>query len=587
MEREIQMTRRGLFLCALSACLLLGYHDPTQEVPKLTPEKKKQEIPKPAYEVEVVVTNVQVVVRDKAGGPVTGLKPENFRIYEDNRLQKVSNFFEVKGMEVTFPVPEKKPEEPPPPLTPVLRKFPHQGNKVIFYFDNSHLHPMNRNWSIDKLESFIRQNFLSTGGPHQGQVVCLDQKITIIQDFTSDPDLLMAAVKEVNRHSGGALLRTRTRDNLREELNQLFGDFSRPERRAETYEEALSYARNYVEAEQTELVYSLKSLQAFVDQLAGVEGRKILIYVSDGLPINPAEEVFSFLDQAYPVGGARSEALNYDATRFFKELTAKCNMSEVTIYPINAQGLETAMLSADKTEGWNTYSRGSGMVRPGSREKNDALRLMAQETGGLAIVNSNKINVDLGKISDDLNYFYSLGYVSLDRREGAYHTIRVELADVKEECDVRVRQGYLWLSPEEKIREAVFSRLFLERMDNPMNIGIQVLPVEKIPLSEKRRLTLKILIPIKNLSLYQQNSEAVGQIKLYIFLMDAKGQISPCHELSEEIKIPKQDYEVALRSVYPYLAEMHVDPGQYTISLALRDIYGETVNYLQVQKAVD
>jgi hypothetical protein len=195
--------------------------------------------------------------------------------------------------------------------------------------------------------------------------------------------------------------------------------------------------------------------------------------------------------------------------------------------------------------------------------------------------------VDLEKITEDLNNYYSLGYVSLNRREGEYHTLRVELEGVEEDYGLRVRQGYMWLSQEEKIRGAVFSRLFLERPDNPMNLRIQVLPVEKIPLSDKRRLTLKILIPLKSVSLYQQDGGAVGQIKLYIFLMDAKGQISPCHELSEEIKIPKQDYEIALKSVYPYLAEMHVSPGQYTISLAVKDVYGETVNYLQVQKTVE
>lgn len=581
------MMRKGFLLFALPAYLLFSHLVPAQVSPEAPVQEQKQEITKPAYEVEVVVTNVHVIVRDKSGRSVAGLKPENFRVYEDSRLQRVTNFFEVKGMEVIFPVPEKKEEEPPPSLAPPRQRSPHQGNKIVFYFDNSHLHPMNRNWSIDKLQSFIRQNFPASGNNNQGQVVCLDQKISLLQDFTSDVDRLLEAVKEVKQHSGGALLRTRTRDSLREELNQLFSGASRPERRAETYEEALGYARNYVEAEQNELLYSLKSLQAFVDQLAGVEGKKILIYISDGLPINPGEEVFSFLDQSYPVGSARSEALNYDATRFFKELTAKCNMSEVTIYPINAQGLETSILSADKKEGWDTYSRGSGMVRSGSREKNAGLQLMAQETGGLAIVNSNKINVDLEKITEDLNNYYSLGYVSLNRREGEYHTLRVELAGVEEGYDLRVRQGYVWLSQEEKIRDAVFSRLFLERPDNPMNLRIQVLPVEKIPLSDKLRLTLKILIPLKNLSLYQQNGGAVGQIKLYIFLMDAKGQISPCHELSEEIKIPKQDYEIALKSVYPYLAEMHVSPGQYTISLAVKDVYGETINYLQVQKTIE
>jgi len=579
--------RKGFLILALPAYLLFSYLEPAQESPEARVQEKKQEIPKPAYEVEVVVTNIDVVVRDKSGRRVTGLKPENFRVYEDGLPQKVTNFFEVKGMEVIFPIPEKKPEEPLPSLPPPRQRSPRQGNKIVFYFDNFHLHPVNRNWSIDKLESFIGQNFPVSGSHNQGQVVCLDQKISVLQEFTSDPDLLLAAVKEVRKHTGGGLLRARTKDSLREELNQLFGDASRPERRAETYEEALGYARNYVEAEQNELLYSLKSLQAFVDQLAGVEGKKILIYISDGLPINPGEEVFSFLDQAYPVGGARSEALNYDATNFFKELAAKCNMNEVTIYPINAQGLETAMLSADKKEGWNTYSRGSGMMRPGSRERNDALKLMAQETGGLAIVNSNKINLDLEKITEDLNYYYSLGYVSLNRREGEYHALRVELAGVEENYDLRVRQGYVWLSQEEKIRDAVFSRLFLERLDNPMNLRVQALPPEKIPLSDKFRLTLKILIPLKNLTFYRQNGDSVGQVKIYISLRDAKGLISPCHELAQEIRIPEKDIEIAMKSVFPYLAEMHVNPSHYTISLAVKDVYGGVINYLQIQTTIE
>lgn len=49
----------------------------------------------------------------------------------------------------------------------------------------------------------------------------------------------------------------------------------------------------------------------------------------------------------------------------------------------------------------------------------------------------------------------------------------------------------------------------------------------------------------------------------------------------------KKDYEIAVRSVYPYLAEMDVSPGQYTISLAVKDVYGETINYLQVRKTIE
>ena len=62
-----------------------------QEKPQ---EQKKQEIPKPAYQVEVVVTNVSVVVTDKDGRRITDLKPENFEIFEDGRRQTLTNFFE-------------------------------------------------------------------------------------------------------------------------------------------------------------------------------------------------------------------------------------------------------------------------------------------------------------------------------------------------------------------------------------------------------------------------------------------------------------------------------------------------------------
>ena len=67
---------------------------------RIYPQKEQEEIYKPAFEVEVVVTNVDVVVTDKKGNRVTGLKPDNFEIIEDGYLQKLTNFFEVKGLDV-------------------------------------------------------------------------------------------------------------------------------------------------------------------------------------------------------------------------------------------------------------------------------------------------------------------------------------------------------------------------------------------------------------------------------------------------------------------------------------------------------
>ena len=317
-----------------------------------------------------------------------------------------------------------------------------------------------------------------------------------------------------------------------------------------------------------------------------IESKKILIYVSYGLPINPGEKVFGFLAQAFPRGNARSESMNYDATQFFKELTARCNANEIALYPINAQGLESMILSADKQTGWNIYSRGSGMVKPGSRVKNDALRLMAQDTGGLAVLNTNDIESGLERIEDDLQFYYSLGFVSPHREDNKYHSIQVKLVGVKEKYNLRLRRGYLRVSQEKKIKESVFSRLFLKRQYNPMNVMVQIMPLEPMPRSKKLLLNLKILVPIKNLTLFPQKDYDFGQIKVYVALMDSEGRLSPCHELTEQIKIPIKDYEIAIKRSYPYFVEMYVDPSHYIISLAVKDVPGATINYLQLERTI-
>jgi hypothetical protein len=113
------------------------------------------------------------------------------------------------------------------------------------------------------------------------------------------------------------------------------------------------------------------------------------------------------------------------------------------------------------------------------------------------------------------------------------------------------------------------------------------MPVEPMPGSNKLRLTLKVLVPLKNLTLYPREDDYIGQIKIYIALMDSKGRISPCHELTQEIKIPVEDYEIAVNRSYPYSAEMYVDPGHYIISLAVKDVLGSVINYLQLEEMIE
>ncbi len=541
-----------------------------------TPQQEQQEIPKPAYQVEVVVTNVSVIVTDSDGLRVTGLKAENFEIYEDGLLQKLTNFYEVKGMEVFVPSPQPLPVE--------SAQF---KNKIIFYFDNWQIHPLNRNKIIKKLEEFIQNNFTNEYPSNEGMIVSLGQKLEILQEFTPNPRKLLSAVNETKNHSGYSLLQLKEKEEMQRELNRMVSETSMSDNKYESFQRALGFAKNYVESEHNSLIYSLKSLNALVNNLMGVEGKKILIYISDGLALNPGEVVYDYIDSAFQGGNARAEAMIYDTTNLFKELTARCNAAEVTLYPINARGLDSRILSADREEGWNVYRRGSGMIKEMSRVKNDALKLMAKETGGLSIIDKNNIAPDLARIGNDLQFYYSLGYRSPRQEDGRYHSVEVKLVGVDEDYRVRVRQGYARISQEQRIQDSVSSRLFLHRQENPLNVVVQALPVETMTASQRRCLKIKILVPIKNLILYNEGNTYFGNIKVYIALKDSQNRFSPCHELVEEVRIPSSDYELAVKSSYPYTAEMYVEPEEYIISMSIRDLIGEGVSYLQFLKKIE
>jgi VWFA-related protein len=546
-------------------------------------KNEKREIVQPAYEVKVEVTNVEVIITDKKGNRVAGLKPENFEIFEDGTLQKLTNFYEVRGTGVFTSGAEEAKAKMKQEAQPLPEGPAQIINRIIFFFDNWHIHPMNRNWIAKKLAPFIQEN-IGKDKAAEGMVIFLDRRLEILQDFTPSAYAILQAVNSIKSKTGGSLSRLQAREDLQGELNRIMRDSGRTDQ-FEQYSQSMSYARGFVEDEMNNLSYTLKSLDVLLDYLSGIEGTKRLIYICDGLPLNPGEKIFSALDESYPFGDARAEAMNYDATDLFKELSARCNAREISVYPINAERFESQFSSADKDGAQNIWARGLSNIESSPGEKNAALELLANETGGSAILNANNIEPGLKTIEDDFRYFYSLGYESSHEADDRYHSIEVKLVGVNEKFNLRIRKGYIRSSPEAMIKENVVARLFLQNYINPLDIKVQILPLENMLLG-KVKLTLKVLIPLNKIALIPLANEYVGKMNIYAALMDSNNQWSDPEEFTQDIKIPAEDYEKALKSYFPHLIELHLRPDLYLISLAIKDVFGSTISYIQLTKKI-
>ena len=93
-----------------------------------------------------------------------------------------------------------------------------------------------------------------------------------------------------------------------------------------------------------------------------------------------------------------------DLARELGELTRQANRSNVTMYTIDPRGL-VGMGDIDEQvdpQQWNEYVRKS----------QDSLRVLAEETGGIAVVNQNDFSKALKRIDAETSDYYVLGYYS-------------------------------------------------------------------------------------------------------------------------------------------------------------------------------
>jgi len=95
--------------------------------------------------IEVRVTNIDVVVTDRTGKPVTGLTAADFDVFEAGKPQPISNFYEIRDSSSTNPVNETEADAPAVPAEVGRRR-------VVIFVDNYSIHPLSRNAAFAALE---------------------------------------------------------------------------------------------------------------------------------------------------------------------------------------------------------------------------------------------------------------------------------------------------------------------------------------------------------------------------------------------------------------------------------------------------
>lgn len=556
--------------------------------------------------VDVNVVNVEVYVTDKQGNPVPGLSKDDFEILEDGQLVEISNFYAAhKGLPSAGSdvIVEQGTMDSPTPSSEALQEIVPEDQRLnlVIFIDNNNLTPRNRNRVLEALRGSI---FFNLNPNDRVMLVSYDGSINIREPLANDPAELAKALDELAKGSPSGVHAGLNRVSILRQLQQLDGEadtqlpgqtgFSSDVTES-LADSILSEIRSYAQQQFTQLERTVGAMSGFVDTLAGLSGRKSVIYVSDGLNLRPGEVLFKAWDQkvravAPNLGGfsnVDSEAREFDATGIFEELGRHANANRVTFHTILAGGRQSVTLTpAERGAFFNPNADASTLGQAWndgleSIEKSNfrgSLQIMAEATGGQATLSTQAIGSALQRLKKDLDTYYSLGFVAQEDTKNHKVKVRVKRPDLK----VRHRESYRNLTPDEQMSARTRSALHFEVSDNPLQVAVGFGDEEK---DEKGRILVPIMVkfPLANVLLLPQEQFHEGRVAIYVAARDAKGGTSPIQKMPAPIRIPNDKLLTALGQVAGFRVTLLMKPGEHSVVVGVRD---ELANVESTTRAV-
>ena len=525
-----------------------------------TPDQPAQKpLPPVSERVEVSVTNVEVIVTDSKGNRVPGLTRDDFEVYQDNLPQKITNFYAVSGGKVLLDDGKVVGLDSPEAQAEIPAEL---KARYILFIDNLNIQPQNRNRMFKRLEEFVQQ----TIGPRaEAMVVTYNRSLKIRRKFTSEASDIISILDEIEHETGGG---TSLAGERRDALHQID--------ESQSADQALSIARTYSRSLRNDLEFTVDALKNTLNGLAGVDGRKTLVYVSEGLPSTAGAEMFDQIQRKYAdqASVATLEQFEFDMNNKYTGIIRAANAQGVMIWALDASGLTTDSLISAENRSFDTRPSDFFM----RQNMQSPLLLIAEQTGGMAAVNTNDWKKSLDELSKDFSNFYSIGYRANRSAVDRPHSLEVRVK--RKSMTVRTRKGFLEKTIETRTSDAVVANLFYPRDDNPLGINVSI-GAQKPYDEENFAVPVRISVPIGKLGLVPTGDHYEATFFVYVVARDSAEKQSDLAIQRQVVTVPTKQLEVAQRKDWYYDFTVTVSPGAQRLSFAVRDGISNQVSYYQ------
>lgn len=538
-----------------------GVPVPAAQAPPAPPRPDPQ-MPPITFRAEVNYVEVDAVVVDAQGSFVRDLRQGDFTIVEDGRPQQVSAFALVdipveRAERTLFHSGAIEPDVENNLRTP-------DGRLYVLLLDDIHTDPTRSVRVRQAARQFVER---SLGANDLAAVIHSSGRTDGAQDFTSSQARLVQAIDRFM----GRKLRSATLNKVDEYNNA----------RATGNPTAL------VDPEQPQRLYHARSVLSTIrnlaDYLGNIHGRrKAVVLISEGLDFNIWDAMGSMGSPATTSdANRRSDAVILIAET--QDAIAAATRANVNLYAVDPRGLSTmgdeAIQMAGLPPNDQTLNIGLASLWDEARAAQDSLRVLADETGGFAAVNSNDLSTAFQRIVDENSSYYVLGYYSTNqKRDGRFRRIDVRLA--RPGLAVKARKGYTAprggkpASDRKVDSSAGTSSELRNALNSPLQATSLRLAVFAAPVkgpASKAAVAIVTQIAGRDFVFTQKDGKYVNALEVSYLAIDKNGKVAAGNRDTLNMALKPETYQRVAQSGFRIQSRLELAPGKYQLRVAARE----------------
>jgi VWFA-related protein len=525
--------------------------------------------------VLVNLVPVRVVVRDAKGHAVANLHKEDFQLFQDGKLQIISNFSIETPDSTAHPVVPVVAAVAPTPAEPAPPAFLPPSRFVALLFDDALLNQQDlmraRNATDRYLNSSVtptdRVAIVTVSGRNQldftGDIAKLHQALRNLQvdtitagisSPTDCPPMQPYEADLIQNHHDQFATDVATSDALVCSASPNTSPTGTPTAgdvlRAQTL--ATEMAARVEQETSTQTESTLRRMREVLQRLSAMPGQRNLVMISPGFLYTTHETEYS-------------------------EIIDRAIRESIFINTLDARGLYVPDIGPDISQPMvdpnptNAGLRSQWNITAQSRQS-ESLASFAEDSGGYAFHNNNDLTEGLKEVAGAPEAYYFLAFVPQNfRYDGHYHTLKVTLLP-KDRLAVQARRGYYaplhGESAADVARRDIDDALFSQEEQHGVPVGLQT---QYYKTGAEAKLSVLAHVDLARVRFAKADGRNQDDLTVVAAIFDRDGNFVTGTQRVISMKLRDETFQRLSHSGVTVRTSFDLKPGDYVVRLVVRD----------------